>query len=364
MNNASKNKKFLPALTGLRGAAALWVLFYHSAQKIKNIDIPIVRSGWMAVDIFFILSGFILAHIHLDDFKIVSVKTIWKFLSLRLARIYPVYIVMLAIVTAYAFGLFAVGVPILSDRQYNPSLFIPNILLIQSWGWVNHTSFNVVSWSISAEWMAYLLFPLLAFLGAKIRTSISFVLSLIFIAGAASFYEIIHPSMTSAISSLIVSTYAPTRVLTEFTSGLFAYNIFKNESFGRVEMGLICDLTIVFFIILVWFNLFSIAVLLIPIIVCGLAYGMGTAARLLALRWALYFGEISYSLYMVQFFVLTIMFAPFHYSRLGAMLTSTNRLEIVCLSYVIIAITTVAMHDYVEVPGRRWLQQRLARISQ
>lgn len=61
----------LPALTPLRGIAALWVVLYHycgTAQYLPNLDITphsyIVSKGYLAVDIFFMLSGFVMAHVY------------------------------------------------------------------------------------------------------------------------------------------------------------------------------------------------------------------------------------------------------------------------------------------------------------
>ena len=70
-------RRDLPALTGLRGLAALWVFVYHvfksfagdGAGLFDNQAIPLLREGWRGVDLFFVLSGFVIAHVHLRDFE-------------------------------------------------------------------------------------------------------------------------------------------------------------------------------------------------------------------------------------------------------------------------------------------------------
>ena len=61
----------LPSLTPLRGIAALWVVFYHyggTAQYLPNLDITphsyVISKGYLAVDMFFMLSGLVMTHVY------------------------------------------------------------------------------------------------------------------------------------------------------------------------------------------------------------------------------------------------------------------------------------------------------------
>ena len=80
------------ALTGLRGIAALYVVFFHAngLHAFPSVVRPFVSHGYMAVDLFFILSGFVMAMTYgglfENGFNFNNFKT---FLLLRLARIYP-----------------------------------------------------------------------------------------------------------------------------------------------------------------------------------------------------------------------------------------------------------------------------------
>src|SRR5512135_3691795 len=96
----------MPGLTGIRGIAALWVILYHYAitpLDVLRLDqiLPFVRYGYIGVDLFFILSGFIITHVHGRDTASLAPMPVLHFLSLRIARIYPVHIVTL-------FGLLAI----------------------------------------------------------------------------------------------------------------------------------------------------------------------------------------------------------------------------------------------------------------
>jgi peptidoglycan/LPS O-acetylase OafA/YrhL len=149
-------------LTGLRFVAAFWLLvyFFWGRFGVPLEQAPgVVERGYLGVDLFFVLSGFVLAHVYGPQ---VESRTFHygSFLWARLARIYPLHLLCLAaMILVWAAGR-AVG------ATFEPSAFdtgqiIHHVLLIQAWGTVASDGWNFPSWSISAELFAYLLFPLL-----------------------------------------------------------------------------------------------------------------------------------------------------------------------------------------------------------
>src|SRR5260221_174467 len=92
----------LPALTTIRGLAAWWVVLYHFKEEFPRefVGTPIfhfVAHGDFAVDLFFELSGFVIALNYASAFRRPTWMQYTKFLILRLARIYPLYIFILLI---------------------------------------------------------------------------------------------------------------------------------------------------------------------------------------------------------------------------------------------------------------------------
>ena len=91
----------LPALTGIRGLAAWWVVIYHFRDHYpddpSHLFSRVSGHGYLAVDFFFELSGFILALNYLHAFHNLNTRQAFHFLGLRLARIYPLHIFMLAL---------------------------------------------------------------------------------------------------------------------------------------------------------------------------------------------------------------------------------------------------------------------------
>lgn len=146
------------ALTGARGVAACWVMAYHTAYAYPSTTAlgRLIHHGYLAVDFFFLLSGFVLARGHGARFAAgCDAAAYGDFLRRRLARIYPLYGAAILLL-------------VLAARAAPPATLAANLLMVQSWG-AGWPSLDGPGWSISCEWLAYLLFPLLCrgFLGAR-----------------------------------------------------------------------------------------------------------------------------------------------------------------------------------------------------
>jgi peptidoglycan/LPS O-acetylase OafA/YrhL len=81
---------------------------------------------------FFVLSGFILAHVHMNDFSQMTLRGMASFLVLRLIRIYPVHLAMLLVTVIFAAALLIMGVPIQGGVRFDPKQLVPNLFLAQA----------------------------------------------------------------------------------------------------------------------------------------------------------------------------------------------------------------------------------------
>lgn len=159
-------------LTGLRFIAAFWLLlyFFWGRLGIGNRDeLALIEKGGMGVDLFFILSGFILAHVYGPQ---VENKTFhWRsFLWARLARVYPLHIACFLMMV----GLWLIALKMGADIQehaFDVTQIPAHLALVQAWGTVKSDGWNFPSWSISAEWFAYLTFPVTFALAGLFRKS-------------------------------------------------------------------------------------------------------------------------------------------------------------------------------------------------
>jgi peptidoglycan/LPS O-acetylase OafA/YrhL len=135
--------------------AALWVVSFHVSGLWQG-EIPLAGMGYLGVDLFFILSGFVLAHVHGEALRRDPLGIYPHFLGRRIARIFPVWLVVLVV--------FALKHRATMEPEY---LFIYAILA-QAWGGVPTQLLNPPGWSVSLEWAGYLLFPLIAFAPLRI----------------------------------------------------------------------------------------------------------------------------------------------------------------------------------------------------
>lgn len=154
----------------LRFLAALCVLAFHfeifalkdaaGAQRhLNGFD--------AAVDFFFILSGFVIAHSSAN--RMSSLRDYGQFLARRLARIYPLHLLTFGLAVSLALAAAALGLRLGTPERYAAAYIPANLLLIQAWGVSDRLSFNIVSWSISAEWFLYLTFPLWLWLARTLK---------------------------------------------------------------------------------------------------------------------------------------------------------------------------------------------------
>lgn len=173
MDTPNQNK--FEALTGMRAIAAIMVFVYHN-RKYWRDDLPwyIMRfiSEWhIGVTVFFVLSGFLLAYRY-QDFPLDPKKGYLKYILLRIARIFPMYWILLSF--------------FFLDTHYSKNLhtyFLQYSLLYSMFQKYNLTGI-VQAWSLNVEFFFYLFSPFLFSLIKKSwRYCILFLLALFFVAG-------------------------------------------------------------------------------------------------------------------------------------------------------------------------------------
>ncbi|WP_066625614.1 acyltransferase family protein [Brevundimonas vesicularis] len=159
----------LPALTSVRFLFALGVVLFHYQLNIVqpgDAGLALIERARLAVDFFFILSGFVLAHVYGAAVRSGTYDH-GRFLIARLARIYPAHIAMLAFMAVLAIA--AVFLNQTFDAEsYSMVGFLQAVLLIHAWfPATTPNEWNGPSWSLSAEWAAYLAFPVFAWIGLR-----------------------------------------------------------------------------------------------------------------------------------------------------------------------------------------------------
>lgn len=171
---------YLPAVTGLRGVAAGWVLLYHGWQfahgpklAVGGIDLtPLLATGYMGVDLFFVLSGFLLGLPFIAARRDPSLPapSLRRFWANRFRRVLPAYwfqlsllvvIALLAGTPAFGLGDVLAHYGLVFNLERNDSLV------------------NPVYWSLPVEWDFYLFLPLLALPFRRARGALGWALLLV-----------------------------------------------------------------------------------------------------------------------------------------------------------------------------------------
>ncbi|WP_396594626.1 acyltransferase family protein [Brevundimonas sp. R86498] len=339
----------LRPLTALRFLAAMWVaLFAFWPDLDVNVIPNLVAKGYLGVELFFVLSGFILSHVYLAAHGEKRFHY-GSFLWARLARVYPLHLATLLGVGVLGLGAVAAGLAINGNILSWASL-PANLLMVHAWGFAPEAGWNHPSWSISAEWFAYLAFPLFAAVAWRLRERpvVAVVGAIAFLVGLYAAFEALagFPLTQATIA------WGALRIVPCFALGCALYLVHRRFSLPRP--GWIAAGSAVTLIAAA--SLQAPDALIVPLcggLILALAALPNARAGWLASRPAVYLGEISYSVYMVV--------VPWKLLAVNAasMLTGGgDRLQVFVWLSVVLTLPLVAAISYhlVEYPARRALR--------
>lgn len=226
----------LKPLTSLRFFAALWVLIFSYWPNLAGAgDMPrLVAKGYLGVEVFFILSGFILCHVYLPALEAGGYR-FGSFIWARLARVYPLHLATLAAVGALGIGAALIGHPVDKNVTSWAALW-PNLTMTQAWGLTNVAGWNHSSWSISAEWFAYLTFPAFAWAALKLKAR-----PLAALAGALAVMIVLYPAfqaLTGFPLTQATIAWGALRIVPCFAYGCALYLVWRSGARNGRAVGL------------------------------------------------------------------------------------------------------------------------------
>ncbi len=337
----------LPAHTGLRAVAALLVVCFHYSIHVGDPGAAVNRillNGYLGVDLFFVLSGFIIHHVYRAQFAEGRIAARYAtFLRYRLARIYPVHVAMLLVLvffqmlaSAHSGG----GLP----ADYSPGAILAALALVQ--GWFGIAAPNGVAWSVSAEWFVYLVYPGALVLSCRLPVAVRIAV----LCGLL------------LILQLFWQQNPLLRVVPEFALGAFAYEAALRLRHRLQEFRWLG--AAVFAATLLMLGVFQ-PVLIVPLGFCfaallvALVNPRDDLARVLSGPVALYLGEISYSLYMVHSPWREILKKAAHRFEINLSSASGMVLSVVTA----LALAALVYHT-VEMPARHLLRGRKSQAPQ
>jgi peptidoglycan/LPS O-acetylase OafA/YrhL len=348
----------LPALTGLRFVLGIWVILHHLTGSRMLLDqwnqsLPaaaqsLMRGGYLAVQTFFLLSGFVLAlsyaHTKWDR------RSLMRFAVARVARIYPAYLLSLAVVSWFMFEFVlkpgrsvAHKAAVLGDYAF----------VLQGWQGSLTEGWNTPAWSLSCEFFFYLCFPLLfLWLGRGRLTRVFAALGaclvvpiLLVHAGVPAFWKPIHHLADFAAgiaaariySAMVRSGAAVERIGFWLSGGALAAGA------GFIIYPHVLDGTVM--------NLNTVLRPINVALLIGLATGGGFIVRLLSTEAVGYLGKVSYSMYILHIPLLW-WFSQYTTYKYGSAAPGW----IGFLFVVVVIGVSAAAYEFVEAPANRWIR--------
>jgi len=357
----------LPALTGLRAFTATNIVFFHFWNPAWFGPLaPLMDNGYIGVNFFFVLSGFILAYNYADRHALgqFSRRQFWQ---TRFTRLYPVYLLGLAI-----------SIPILELEwryQTRPHFFEGLALtsvMQQGWSPLLATFWNTPAWTLSCEVAFYLMFPVL--LTLKWPQKMHRLLLILLLCWFASMvlplvYMWIRPDGLAHLNRYSNSYWLRAVKLTPIPHlPSFAFGIALSHLNDRLQLSnrwrfwlALVGLSVVFTVLMqgqkVPYLLMHNGLLspLFAIIILGLA-GHHPITHVLRFPLFVAIGEASYCLYILHF----NLWRWIHESGLLV------RLHLVrfdpWISYILLEVTALVAYRWIERPSRRWMQKLLPNL--
>lgn len=361
-------RKEVYSLTGLRGIAATFVMIYHFniSTLFTGASANILSYGYLMVDLFLVLSGFILTMTYGAKFeRSIRIKDYFVFLVRRIARMYPLY----ALMTVTAGILIATA---WMDRWPGPAIPMSTLINLTMFQTILHVpSLNIVGWSVSAEWVINLLFPLLALICLRRKWFWVVVIAL------ASFC--IFPILTilPALSheprragGLLDIWYYGTvfpvvRCFAGFVLGVVAFRLLQLAWIRKlISYGWVSFVLLLFILLEMSFKHADIwIVALFPFFVLSVSADDNIIARILGSKPIYKLGELSYAIYLIHYqFDSFMLFLAKKLELLGMTNITANFLSIFVFSILSVLIAGIA-YCFIEKPARKLINSFVIKKS-
>jgi peptidoglycan/LPS O-acetylase OafA/YrhL len=347
INETAVARNLLEPLTSFRFIAALFVFVHHS--QIFSSVTERLQLGYVGVSFFFVLSGFILTYAYYSKLKNGSKHRIASFYISRVAKLYPLHLVILLFALPAAIQTFNLLFPDHTTVKFL-AIGLAHVTLLQSF--IPNLSaafaFNTVAWSISTELFFYMLFPALVYMLHKYRST--FTLTRIGLGLAVSWILLIFLiyGKDASVYKWLFYSFPPMRLL-DFSFGIFLGLLFLNlqdkqtswwqtlnrKYFHALEVGAV--MLICCGIVLMPYTPQSLHFGLFMMPFCGLlififAWKRGFLSSILSWKPLLFLGNASFSFYMIHYLIWQYVYV-FHIPH-TALVSFCITLPAACIMYV------------------------------
>lgn len=365
------SKPHYPILDGLRGVAAIVVVLFHIFEaNSASRFVQIINHGYLAVDFFFLLSGFVIGYAYDDRWGSMSIGSFFK---RRLIRLQPM-VVMGSIIGAIFF--YAQAASIFPRIETTPvgkmlvfmllgALMIPVTPSVEIRGWTETYPLNGPAWSLFFEYIANILYAI------GVRKFPKWALSiLVFLSACLLVHWLVFGPNGDAIGGWALDAtqlhVGFARLLYPFFAGLLLFRISK---LAQVKHAFIwCSLLVIVTLALprfggeqaLWKNglyeAFAIIFIFPLIVYLGAS---GTLANTFQKRSCKFLGDISYPIYITHY-PLIYWYTGWVYDNKPAFEDRLMYGAMVFVGAILIAYACLKLYDE---PVRKWLQQKFMKDS-
>lgn len=321
---------FVPALNGLRGIAILLVIGNHIPLRQYKSLLP---CGWVGVDLFFVLSGFLITTLLMQELNKTGTVSLKNFYIRRALRLGPALLVMLAVMSTLSFVLF-------DQVRARTNWFDPLIALFYSSNWVkalSHNQLGIVAhtWSLSAEEQFYIIWPLLLLTLARVTRKSRYIIAVATAIALLSWWEGVRLAMKGATFARIMfglDCRADTLMIgcilgVVLASGCMTENTKHSVRKLLVILAPLSLICLVGFSItgnvlgkgLYYYEFIIIALMAAALILDVMVTRQSILKRLLEMKWLVWLGSVSYGLYLWHWPIFFVMMV-YHWSGWAVML--------------------------------------------
>jgi len=370
----------IKALTGLRAVAAAVVVLFHlkpfAGMYLDQLPVlrPVVAAGWTGVELFFVLSGFVLTLGYVDKVgRRPSPRVVGRFLFARVARIWPAWAAVTLVMGAWVALLRLQGGDpdvITPHPALDPGSLVGQLTMTQMWGRADLIGSSLVlpGWSISAEWSAYLAFPLLVVLLRPLRRLPAPVLLGLAMATMA-------PLSVTAYVTGTPDHAQPwmLRIACGFTAGMVTALAVRKvrrsprtDSIGLAALWSSLGLVMAGAAWSWWMrgmeqgqdhDRSGVVAVVFPLLVAALCLTDRGPARWLSSGPVTYAGRLSYCLYLVHFVLIDVVVTVWWQDPADRGVVTPGLALVLPLVALLSVVASVGLHHGVEEPARRLLMR-------
>lgn len=359
----------LPALTGVRFFAAFHVMVHHFGDA-DHWDAPawlraLGHAGPAAVTLFFVLSGFVLAHTYaLPGRARVTGPVMY---AARVARVMPLYLVAWALSAPLWFAFLERTLNAETARRAWVVHGLAGLFTVQAWLPPVALTWNPPAWSISVELFFYACFTALSarLVACRLRTAVT-VAVVAYLCGlvAPTWYVLAAPAEDPVVHGVRnFVDFFPLLRLPDFVAGIVAARAWDLGVLPRRRAGLLVTLGIVGSVLVIATGVVHERIathgLLVPffvVTVWGLADGGGRWGPLFSNRVSTALGDASYGMYLLHMpIIFWAAVVAHHVSPLGIFADPAFTVPM----FPVVIGVALGLHRWVELPARRWLRPRL-----